>query len=124
MFAGILDDTESWGLLAGVVVPLLTAVAQQNRWSAATRQAVAVAVSAVVGVLVCLTQGDLGHGKTVLATVAVVVVAAHVAYVTIWAHVAPAVEQATSPAPPAALQRTGAVNGTGLGGPPGAHRTE
>lgn len=93
----LLNDTASWGLLVGVVLPLLTAVVQQPRWSPTVRRAVAVAAAVVGGVLTCLADGTLADGGTVLETVAVVLVASQALYATLWQRAAAAVETATSP---------------------------
>jgi ABC-type thiamin/hydroxymethylpyrimidine transport system permease subunit len=94
-------DTVSWGLILGVLTPLVTAVAQRPRWSTRTRTLVGVGVSIVVGVLTCLANGDIRSGQTVLSTIAVVLVAAQATYLGMWkpSLIAPKLESATSPSP-------------------------
>lgn len=93
----IAADTVSWGLIAGVLVPWLTAVVQRP-WCTKARELVAVAHSVVVGMLTCLANGDLVKAPTVLATVAAVLVASQVSYDKLWRHVGVrAVERATTP---------------------------
>jgi peptidoglycan/LPS O-acetylase OafA/YrhL len=90
-------ETPSWALLAGVIVPLLTALVNQPGWSKPIRQAVALGVALVLGVLGCLADGTLTEGMTVLQVVAVVVAASEVAYRTVLSELAPAAETASSP---------------------------
>lgn len=94
---GGLADTTTWGLIVGVVLPWLTALVQQPTWSTGTRRAVAVAAAVVGGVLTALANGTIGEGKTVLATVAAVLVAAQATYESLWrGGVATSIEYATS----------------------------
>jgi hypothetical protein len=96
-------DTVSWGLILGVLTPLATALVQQPRWGTKTRAVVGALVAIVVGVVTCLANGDIESGQTVLATVAVVLVAAQATYKGFWqpTRIAPKVEAATSPGAPA-----------------------
>lgn len=91
-------DSVSWGLIAGVVLPILTAFVQQPKWSARTRTIVGWVMSAVAGIVTCLANGSFDETKTVLATVAVVLVAAQSAYAG-WKRtgLTGVVERATSP---------------------------
>lgn len=94
-----LNDTVSWGLLAGVFTPLLTSLAQRPNFSKQKRTVVGVAVSILIGVLACLVDGTLSEPTTLLATVAAVVTVAAATYKTLWqpSGVAGKVELATSP---------------------------
>lgn len=98
-------DTVTWGLIAGAVTPLLTAVVQQPRfkWSSRTRALVGAGISIVVGLLTCLANGDLhvSEGQTILSTIAVVLVTSISTYKGLWkpTGVAGGIESATS-APP------------------------
>lgn len=76
-------DTVSWGLVLGVVMPILTAIVQQPRWSDRTRTIVGWAMSIVAAIITCLANGSFhfDQGQTVLATIAVVLVAAQATYV-------------------------------------------
>lgn len=99
---GVLSDTASWALLAGVLTPLLTSLVQQPKWSRRTRVIVSVIVSAAIGLLTLLANGSLNDGpQTALSAVTLVIVAASASYKTIWEPmgVAPAIESATSPSP-------------------------
>ncbi|MBC9000516.1 hypothetical protein [Micromonospora aurantiaca (nom. illeg.)] len=95
LFAWVLD-TPSWALLLGVINPLLVSIVNQPQWSKSTRQAVAIAVAVALGVVGCLADGSISDGQTVLQVVAVVAVASHAAYKTIFSKVAPVVEEKTS----------------------------
>lgn len=104
--AGVFDspvvlDTVSWGLILGVVTPWLTAIVQQPRWSNGLRAVVGAVISVLVGIGTCLANGDIHSGQTVLATIAVVLVAAQATYSQLWkpTGVAGAIESATSPSP-------------------------
>lgn len=98
---GPLGDTESWGLLVGVFLPLLVAVVQQPHWTPSVRWAVGWGCAIVAGALTCLANGTLGDGATVLRTCAVVLVAAQAAHAG-WksSGAVPAIEEATSPPRP------------------------
>lgn len=106
--AGVFDspvvlDTVSWGLILGVVTPLLTAIVQQPKWKwgRGLRAVVGAVISVLVGIGTCLANGDIHSGQTVLATIAVVLVAAQATYSQLWkpTGVAGAIESATSPSP-------------------------
>jgi hypothetical protein len=94
------DDTVSWGLILGVVTPLLTSIVQRPNWSSSVRTGVGVAVSVVIGFVTCLADGSIGSAETVLATVAAVVVVAASTYQNLWkpSTIAPKLEAVTSPA--------------------------
>lgn len=97
----VILDTVSWGLIFGVVTPLLTSLVQQPKWSSGLRAVVGALVSVLVGVGTCLANGDIHNGQTVLSTIAVVLVAAQATYSQLWkpTGVSPALESATSPKP-------------------------
>lgn len=80
----MLTDTASWGLMLGVVMPLLQALVQRPDWSPARRRVIAVGAAAVGGVLLTLAGGEIGNGATVLQTVAAVLVASQTAYSLLW----------------------------------------
>lgn len=94
-----LGDTVSWGALAGVFTPLLTAIAQRPLWSGPKRTVVGVLISVVIGVLTCLADGTLDQAATALMTVTAVIVASATTYKTIWQPVglAGGIENATTP---------------------------
>jgi hypothetical protein len=96
-----LGDTAAWGLLAGVITPLLTSVVQRPTWSSRKRTVWGVVVSVVIGVLTCLADGTLDHATTVLATVAAVVVVSATTYKALWkpSGVTDSIEVATTPGP-------------------------
>jgi hypothetical protein len=94
------NDTESWGLLFGVVAPLAIAVVQQPTWSPAARWVVGWLCAVMVGILTCLAKGTIDEGDTVLRTVAVVLVASQATYAG-WRHgPAALIERVTSPSGP------------------------
>lgn len=97
----VLTDTVSWGLILGVVLPLLTSLVQQPTWSKPVRAFIGLLAAVVGGLLTCLANGTMGNGQTVLATIAVVLVAAQATYKGFYqpTGIAPAVESATSPKP-------------------------
>lgn len=107
-----LSETASWGLIAGVLLPLLTSVVQQPKWTNRTRVFVGWGLALVAGVLTCLANGTLDNfdtsPETVLGTIALVMVASQATYAG-WkkSGVAPAIENATSKTPPAAPDLSG-----------------
>lgn len=94
----MLSDSASWGLILGVVLPLLTAVVQQPNWSQGVRRLVAVVAAMAGGVLTALANGQVGSGQTVIQTVTAVLVAAQASYDLIWkpTGAARAIESATT----------------------------
>jgi hypothetical protein len=84
---GALADTATWGLVLGVFLPWVTALVQQPRWSTDTRKLVSIIAAIVGGVLVCLTNGSLDEGQTLLATFATVLVASQTTYRNLWSAV-------------------------------------
>ena len=99
----VLGDTASWALLAGVLLPLLTSVVQQPKWTKRVRTIVAVVVSVVAAVVTLLANGSFNDGpQTVLTIVALVVATSATMYKTVYVPlgIAPAIENATSKNPP------------------------
>jgi biotin transporter BioY len=97
---GTFADTAAWGLIAGVLAPLLISVVQQPRWSGRTRVAVHVAASVAIGLLTCLANGTLdSDAQTVLSVVALVLVSSSATYGRIFkpSGVSAAIENKTSP---------------------------
>jgi peptidoglycan/LPS O-acetylase OafA/YrhL len=94
-----LTDTMSWGLILGVVLPLLTALVQQPTWPKPVRAAVGLAAAVLGGFVTCLANGTIDHGQTLLATIAAVLVAAQATYKGFYqpTGIGPAVEVASSP---------------------------
>lgn len=95
---GVFGDTESWGLILGIVSPLGIAVIQQPTWPAWLRWAVGWAAALAVGALTVLAHGG-GSGGTWLRTLALTLVASQAAYVGWRNGPAKAIEKATSPMP-------------------------
>lgn len=91
-------DSVSWGLVLGVVMPILTSIVQQPKWSSRTRTIVAWVLSAVGGVVTCLANGSFHEGQTLVATIAVVLVASQATYIG-WKKtgLTGSIESATSP---------------------------
>lgn len=90
------------GLLVGALLPLLTAVVQQPRWSRRQRSLAAAGLSLAAGVVVVLLGGGFAHGlEDPLFTIAAVMAAAEATYEKVWQPkgVAAAIERVTSPAP-------------------------
>jgi hypothetical protein len=96
--SGGLSDTTTWGLVVGVVLPWLTAVVQQPRWTVTQRKVVAIVIAVIGGLLTALANGTLDEGRTVLSTFAALLVASQATYRGLWkGTVATAIEYATSP---------------------------
>lgn len=89
----LLSDTAGWGLLVGLATPYLTAVVQQPGWSSKTKRLVAVGVAVLVGAATCLANGTLDDGKTVLQTIAAVLIASQAVYARLARPSAEAVER-------------------------------
>lgn len=94
----VFADSASWGLILGILTPLLVSVVQQPTWSPRTRAMVAAVAAVVVGFLTVLANGGLDSGQTLLGVIALVLVASNTAYKTLWkpTGVAPAIEIKTS----------------------------
>lgn len=75
----LLAQPQAWGLILGVIAPLLISVVQQPKFTGATRSVIAVAAAAVIGVLTVLSTGDFDPSN-LLTTFAVTLVASHAAY--------------------------------------------
>ncbi|MGL5816641.1 MAG: hypothetical protein ACRCYR_03690 [Phycicoccus sp.] len=96
------DNAVLVSLLVGAVTPLLTSVVQQPALSDRSRRIVAVVVSAVIGVVVAATSGELAVNDwsdfaELTGVVGVVWAAAEAFYQKVWkpTGVAPAIEGAT-----------------------------
>lgn len=91
------------GMVTGAfVVPPVTAVVQNQAWPKEVRTGVAVAVSALMGVVAAVTTGtvvEVTDVPSLLLTVSAVWVAAEAAYQKLWkpTGAAAAIEQATTP---------------------------
>jgi hypothetical protein len=97
-FGPILENPQAWGLILGLLTPVLVSVVQQPqlpRWARAT---IAVVSGFLVGTITCLINGQIGAGD-LLTTIALVLVASHTAYESFFkpTGIAPTVEAATSP---------------------------
>ncbi|MGW7090118.1 hypothetical protein ACWGH2_42415 [Streptomyces sp. NPDC054871] len=95
------------GSAVGGLLPLVTAVVQQPRWSANVKKAVAVVSALIAGVVTVISTGGLEqfqHGLPTLATFVGVLAVSQSAYDLIWkpSLVAPAIEAATSSKTPTA----------------------
>ncbi|WP_433860134.1 hypothetical protein [Streptomyces kronopolitis] len=100
-------DSIATGSAVGALLPLLTAVVQQPRWSAPMKKVVAVASALIAGVVTVVSVGGLEqfqHGVPTLATFVGLLAASQSAYDLIWkpTRVAPAIESATSRKSPTA----------------------
>lgn len=97
--SGGLTDSTTWGLILGVVLPLLTAVVQQPRWTNGQRKVVAALIAILAGVLTALANGALDEGQTVLSTIAAILVSSQTTYQHLWKNgPATSIEYATSSA--------------------------
>lgn len=94
----LLNSTHAWGLILGVLSPLLVSVVQQPKFTGPLRAVVALASAVVIGLLTVLAAGDFNPTDW-LTTAAVVLVAAHTAYEGFWrpTGIAEEVEYRTSP---------------------------
>lgn len=97
----LINDTSSWSLLLGVVLPYLVAVVNRPWWSTRVKRAVAVAASIVGGLLVCLATGAFssGDGSTILGACLLVLIASQTVYGHLIRASAKKVEEATSRTP-------------------------
>jgi len=90
-------------MAVGLLLPLLTSVVQQPKWSKRTRTVLSVAVSLVAGVVSYVTASGMNivpeQPSTIVVFIVGVVLASATAYKTIWqpTGTAPAIEAATSP---------------------------
>lgn len=112
----LLANPASFGVLLGLLTPLLTAVVQQPTWSKQVREAAAAVCATVVGLLTVAGTGAFNDGATIsVTTVLAVVAASKIAYKTLWRKttVTDKIEAATSPAPaPAGDSSTDAADPT------------
>lgn len=93
----LLASMQSWGLILGVLSPILISVVQQPSWSGQVRTLVGVVVSLAIGVLTVLANGGADL-KDWLATLALVLVASQATYRGIFkpSGAADAIEKVTS----------------------------
>jgi hypothetical protein len=73
------EQLVSAAALVGVLLPFLAAVLKQDRWSAKTNNAIALAAAVTAGVLTAVARGELSAGSIVQSIVSVVVLS-HTAY--------------------------------------------
>ena len=94
----LINDTSSWSLLLGIVMPYLVAVVNRPWWSGKVRRAVAIAASIVGGLLVCLATGAFttGDGSTILGACLLVLISSQTVYAHLLRSSAKKVEEATS----------------------------
>ena len=99
----LINDTSSWSLLLGVLLPYLVAVVNRPWWSTRVKRAVAVAASVVGGLAVCLATGAFssGDGSTILGACLLVLIASQTVYAHLIRSSAKKVEEATARADPA-----------------------
>lgn len=87
-------------LAIGTLLPLLTSIVNQPRWSAKARTAMSVAVSTLAGLVAYVTQFgfELTSVSTIVTFVVGVILASATAYRNLWkpTGVAPAIEASTS----------------------------
>lgn len=104
-------------LAVGLLLPLLTSIVQQPRWSKRTRTILSVAVSIVAGVVTYVTANGLhlvpDQPSTIVVFIVGVILASATAYKTVWkpSGVSPAVERVTSkPLAPSPSPEANGVN--------------
>lgn len=97
-FGPLLENPQAWGLILGLLTPLLVSLVQQPQLPQWARATVAAVSAVIVGVITCLVNGQIGAGD-LLTTIAVVLVASHTAYESFFkpTGISPTVELATSP---------------------------
>lgn len=89
-------------LAVGGLLPLLTSLVQQPRWSNRTRTVLAVIVSIIAGTVTYVTMNGLdivsGQPSSIITVIVGVILAAATSYQTIWkpSGVAPKIENVTS----------------------------
>lgn len=90
-----------WSGIAGFFTPLIVAMINQPRWSSTVRALLTVLVCLGVAAATTALEGQI-DSKRLVTSVLLVLTAAIGTYHTLWRNVAPALEQATSPADPPA----------------------
>lgn len=75
----LIDHPAAWGLILGVLTPLLTSVVEQPQWSRRLRFAVAVLCAVAVGTLTVMAAGDVDLTNWLL-TVGAVLAASQAAF--------------------------------------------
>lgn len=90
-------------ITVGSLIPLLTSLVEQAKWSRRTRTLVGVGISALAGLVTYVTQFGLNFSNpaALVSTVVGVILTAGAAYKTVWqpAGIAPALEAKSSPEP-------------------------
>jgi hypothetical protein len=94
-------DSIATGSAVGALLPPLTAVVQQPKWSAGIKRIVAVFAALFGGVVTVVSTGGVAqfeHPVPALGAIVAVIVASQTTYDLIWkpSKIAPAVEDATS----------------------------
>lgn len=75
----LLNQPQAWGVILGVIAPLLISVVQRPGMTGTVRSVVAIAASLVIGVVTVLSTGDF-NPENVLTTFAAVLAASHLAF--------------------------------------------
>lgn len=81
--SGLLNQPQAWGIIAGVLTPLLVEVVKQPALPSRWVRPLALLVSVVVGFLTVLASGTLDP-TNLLTTIAVVLAASEAAYRKLW----------------------------------------
>ena len=112
------DDTTGAAVLVGVLAPWLIAVINRPSWSGTVRSAVAVVVSALLGVGICVAAGVFDDGWQVLTAAATVLATSQAVYGRLFAGSQRQVELATSP------RQVARQDYTGVDDVPGRHASD
>ena len=80
----LIDQPAAWGLILGLLTPLLTSVVEQPHWTAKVRTVVAVLCAAAVGTVTVMAAGDVDPTNWLL-TVGAVLAASQAAFHEFWA---------------------------------------
>jgi len=92
----VVNNTTTWSLVLGIAMPWLVAVVNRPTWSRHVRQWVAIACSAVGGVLVCLSTGALADASDVVGACCIVLISSQAVYGRLFPKAQRALEQVTS----------------------------
>ena len=94
-----MNNLQMWSLLVGFLLPLVTAVVQQPKWSSAVRASVGALMAIVFGLATSYFDGSLGDASNTIGAVLVVGLASLTFYKQFWTptKIAPNIEAATSP---------------------------
>jgi len=87
------------GIIVGSITPLLTSLVQQPTWAKNVRVAVSVVVSAVVGTVLAVADGQITNAGEALPVILAVWTSAEAFYQKMWknAGITDAIERASSP---------------------------